>query len=222
MGHCHRCYSEILDSNSLHCKDCAVELETGYECDVCVENSKPKKTGLKFFIEPFFERQVKEMIEGIDVTLKNKNFHLCALALCTYTEVLGGVVTGKLKQQGNSKSNFEAFLPYLGEKYVTLNDEIKKKETSIYKEVRSKLVHEFNPRPSYGMWIQEKPNDEQIGIEFLGDHINFHLKEYCRDFKNAIEEYRQKVETDEDLFEKFMDAGVSIHRSNEDRFLKKS
>ena len=211
----------ILDSNVLHCKDCIVELESEHECDVCIENAKPKKTGLKNFIEPFFERQVKEMIDGIDVTLTNNNFHLCALALCTYTEVLGGVVTGNLKQQRKSKSNFEAFLPYLGKKYVTLNEELKKKKTSIYQEVRNKLVHEFSPRQSYGIWIQAKPNDEQIGVEFLGDHLNFHLKEYYRDFKNAVEEYRQKVETNEDLFSKFMDVGVSIHRSNEDRFLKK-
>ncbi|MCH7561113.1 MAG: ATP-binding protein, partial [Thaumarchaeota archaeon] len=80
----------ILDSNVLHCKDCIVELESEHECDVCIENAKPKKTGLKNFIEPFFERQVKEMIRDI-VAMAN---HRGGLILIGVEEGGDGVASG--------------------------------------------------------------------------------------------------------------------------------
>ena len=133
---------------SLHCLDCKNELLRGGECDICEQAVDTQKIGVMHIIRSFFEREFKQMCAGIETTLKNKNYHLCALALSTYTEVFGGLVTGELKiEQGKSKSNFEAFLPFLGKKYVELNEELMKNGTSIYKEVRSKLVHEFFSTP---------------------------------------------------------------------------
>ena len=142
----------------------------------------------------FFNYQVQMMYAGIEATNKtNKTLHLCALALSTYTEVMGGLVTGKLKEKNQSRKNYESFLPYLGKKYVSLNNLLIEKGISVYEIVRSKLVHEFSPRPSYGILRSEIPNEQVIGIEYLNGHINIRLSEYYRDFKKGVEKYYQEL-----------------------------
>lgn len=187
MNNCHRCYAELnsQSKNSLHCSDCEQELKKGDLCDVC---DRPSFGNIW---DSFFYYQVSMMNDGIEILLeKGKAHHLSALALVTYTEVMGGLVTGKLKKEfGASKSNFEAFLPYLGEKYVKLNEDF-----NIYKDVRSKLVHEFAPRMSHGIWLTTNTLDIRIGIEYKNEHLNFHLREYYRDFKKGIEIYKSKLE----------------------------
>ncbi len=112
---------------------------------------------------------------------------------------MGGLVTGNLKEKGvHSKKNYEAFLPYLGNKYVDLNNELMKQKTSLYEMVRSKLVHEFSPRGSYGIFISES-EQEKIGVE-----VNFYqnqifsliinVREYYRDFKNGVKTYYHDLE----------------------------
>jgi len=160
----------------------------------------------------FFNYQVQMMYAGIEATNKtNKTFHLCTLALSTYTEVMGGLVTGKLKEKNQSRKNYEAFLPYLGEKYVSLNNSLIEKDTSVYEIVRSKLVHEFSPRPSYGIFRSEIPNDQVIGIEYVNGHISIRLSEYYRDFKKGVKKYYQELKNLKDNQEKlvnFLDAVV--------------
>ncbi|TLX83344.1 MAG: hypothetical protein E6K98_04910, partial [Thaumarchaeota archaeon] len=67
-------------------------------------------TKLEIF-DPFFNYQVKWMFAGIEGTLeKDHAAYTCALALSTYTEIMGGLVTGNLKEErGHSKKNYEAF-----------------------------------------------------------------------------------------------------------------
>ncbi len=202
MGECHRCYAKLESqlTDSLHCLDCEQDLKNGNSCDVC---DKPKFRNLW---DPFFYYQVPMMNDGIEILLeKGKAHHLCALALVTYTEVMGGLVTGKLKKEiGASKSNFEAFLPYLGEKYVKLNENF-----DIYKDVRSKLVHEFAPRMSHGIWLTKNALDFRIGIEYKTKHLNFHLREYYRDFKKGVETYKLELENDKQnpkILENFLKA----------------
>jgi len=187
MANCHRCYAELEPqyADSSHCIDCEQELKQGHLCDVC---DRPNFVNIW---DSFFYYQVSMMYDGIEILLeRGKAHHLCALALVTYTEVMGGLVTGELKKEfGASKSNFEAFLPYLGEKYVKLNE-----KHNIHKNVRSKLVHEFAPRQSHGIWFTKKPLDIRIGIEYIGEHLNFHLREYHRDFKKGVEKYKSELE----------------------------
>ena len=118
----------------------------------------------------FFDNQVKWMCSGIEATMNSKeSIYTCALALSTYTEIMGGLVTGNLKQEGKSRSNFEAFLPYLGDKYVELDNLIKTQYRdnlrNLYTAVRSKLVHEFALRGSHFIVISQSPNEDIIGIE---------------------------------------------------------
>ncbi len=63
---------------------------------------------------------------------------LVALGLSVYTEIMGGLVTGNLKDPHWSKRNYKAFLPYLGSYYVNLDNQI-----DLYSRVRCGLVHEY-------------------------------------------------------------------------------
>lgn len=134
-----------------------------------------------------FGRQLESMEKSIEATMKKETVYSCALLLSTYTEILGGLVTGKLKDSNEMRNNYVAFLGYLGSKYVELH-----KKYDLYKNVRSKLVHEFSPRPSYVIWINEKPQDDRNGIEIIDGHLNFHLKEYYRDFQQGVNCYLEK------------------------------
>ena len=190
LTYCHRCYATLKSKKTLtHCSDCERELKEGYSCDVC---DKPEFVNIW---DSFFFYQIPMMFDGIEILLeKGKAHHLCALALVTYTEVMGGLLTGELKKEfGASKSNFEAFLPYLGKKYVKLNESF-----DIYKDVRSKLVHEFSPRKSHLIAITKNTLDSRIGLEYQNEHLNFHLREYFRDFKKGVEQYRKDLKNPKD------------------------
>ena len=154
--------------------------------------------------EPIFERyfgnQLKIMKKGIEVTLTKETSHPCALLLSAYTEVMGGLVTGNLKNNKEMRKNYVAFLEYLGEDYVKLHEKY-----DLYANVRNKLVHEFSPRPSYIIWISEKLSDKP-GLEITDGHLNFHLKEYYRDFKNGIRKYRNEINSTPMLVINFMRA----------------
>ena len=143
----------------------------------------------------FFEHQVKLMYAGIENTMEKKEtLYTCALALSTYTEVMGGLVTGNLRKRNNSNSNYTAFLTYLGKRYVNLNDKLKEQKSSIHEIIRSKLVHEFALRESHVIMNSEKPSEDKIGIEisFFNNQITqigIFVKEYYRDFKNGVKKY---------------------------------
>lgn len=172
------------------------------------------------------------MCAGIEATMSKESSYACALALSTYTEVMGGLVTGNLrKEQGESQNNFEAFLPYLGDRYKELDNLIKtqypKKLKSIFHAVRSKLVHEFALRGSHFIVLSEIPNEDTLGIELQSNyayannvkiqeytHINFHIREYYRDFRKGITKYYnelQNIKENQERYDKFLNATVENH-----------
>jgi hypothetical protein len=148
----------------------------------------------------YFGTQLSWIYAGIESTMKKESSHSCALLLSTYTEVLGGLVTGNLRERGEERKNFEAFLPYLGDYYVELH-----KKIDLYSTVRSKFVHEFSLRPSYVIWVNEKTTDRK-GIESMNNHLNFHIREYYRDFKKGIENYKKDLVNSNELFARFIHA----------------
>jgi hypothetical protein len=182
----------------------------------------------------YFQYQIRYMYAGIESTMTNEAVHLCVLGLSVYTEVLGGLVTGNLRVRRNERKNYESFLPYLGDPYVELDREMKLHRMNLYTVVRSKLVHEFSPRPSWAYWINETIA-EKPGIEYqFGDsirldghydkqainyptleHLSFNIKEYYRDFKAGIAKYYLELKTEmkrgvfeRPLFNNFMKATV--------------
>lgn len=168
-----------------------------------------------YLIDSFFDYQVKWMYAGIEATMaKKESLYTCALALSTYTEIMGGLVTGGLQDFTKPSKNYEAFLPYLGQKYIELDNLIKTQYSdrlrSLYGSVRSKLVHEFSLRESHGIWMYEKAHDDQIGLELIRNkteiaeaiQINFRIPEYYRDFKNGVTKYYNdlKISSDQPPF----------------------
>ncbi|MEE8115169.1 MAG: hypothetical protein V3T23_12560 [Nitrososphaerales archaeon] len=79
------------------------------------------------------------MRSDIDAAIRGNANYLAALGLVSYTEVLGGLVTGKLGVVGQSGVNFRAFLPYLGSQYKQLES----KGIDLYDIVRCGLVHNY-------------------------------------------------------------------------------
>lgn len=167
----------------------------------------------------YFGSQLSWMFAGIEATMtKKESFHTCALALSTYTEIMGGLVTGNLKESGESRKNYEAFLRYLGQKYVDLDNMIKTQYPdrlkNLYSAVRSKLVHEFLLRESHFLVSYENPHDDKIGIELITNktklnetiQINFLIPEYYRDFKKGIENYKKHLVNSNELFARFIHA----------------
>ena len=148
----------------------------------------------------YFGNQLSWMYAGIESTMKKESAHSCALLLSTYTEVLGGLITGNLRERGEERKNFVAFLPYLGDYYVELHEKL-----DLYSTVRSKFVHEFSLRPSYVIWVNEKTTDKK-GIESINDHLNFHILEYYRDFKKGVENYKKDLVNSNELFARFIHA----------------
>jgi len=176
-----------------------------------------KKEQIIQIFDQYFGRQVSYMYAGIENTMVGKeSSHTCALALSTYTEIMGGLVTGRLKETGHTRENYEAFLQYLGQGYVDLDNKIKSEYSErlkdLFSAVRSKLVHEFSLRESHFIVIAKKPRENKIGIELLTDktantiHMNFLITEYYRDFQQGIENYKKALGESDDLFSKFIHA----------------
>jgi len=146
-----------------------------------------------YAIEDFFNRNVqKQMYKGIEVTLKAEAHNTCALALSVYTEILGGFVRGTHDPYQGSK-NFNAFLQYFGDYYQTLSQ-----KNDIYSIIRSGLVHEGEPKGEFMIVISGKL-EKRHGIEFIKlqknrIHVNFSLREYFQEFKDAVQKYRNELE----------------------------
>ncbi len=78
------------------------------------------------------------------------------------------------------RDNYEKFLEYLGAHYIALNEKY-----DLYSNVRSKLVHEFAPRPSYIIWTSGLPKEGKFGIQIIDGNLNINLQEYYRDFQRV-------------------------------------
>jgi hypothetical protein len=166
------------------------------------------------FIETYFDPYRRLIYDGIEATLTRKAIHTCALALSVYTEIMGGFVSGNLREDKQSRNNYDAFLPFLGTSYVEANKQLISRKTYLHKEVRSKLVHEFTPRSLHSFQFND-PISDKAGIEYAayGDppvqevrggvptlmvqpqrHLIFRVREYYRDFQKAVDNYRPKLD----------------------------
>lgn len=96
--------------------------------------NQQSERALRFFDEYVFGF----MRSDIDAAIRGKANFLAALGLVSYTEVLGGLVTGNLGKRSQCGANFRAFLPYLGTDYKALET----RGIDIYDTVRCGLVHQ--------------------------------------------------------------------------------
>lgn len=158
-------------------------------------------------ITKFFDEYIRGFMEN-DVTNATDraaaNF-LVALGLSVYTEVMGGLVTGQLKNPKMSGANYKEFLKYMGSYYVNLD-----KQINLYKRVRCGLAHEYfikGPHIVARELVQDGSLDDVPGIlvssktaklaiqteegptELPEDTVAFGIRNYFRDFEQAVEKY---------------------------------
>jgi len=143
-------------------------------------------------VKEYFERFVRgEMYHSIDALLKRETRISCALLLATYTEIMGGLMTGDLlKEFGYSKSNFDHFINLMGHEYQEVNEKV-----NLHKRLRSGLVHEFAPKKQFIVWLSEKAVDGKPGVAYYdgSDILNVNLNEYYRDWKKVVEDYYHEL-----------------------------
>jgi len=138
------------------------------------------------------------MFNDINAAINGKANFLAALGLMEYTEILGGFVTGKLREKkpGTQQNNFKAFLPYLGQFYINLN-----KEIDLYHRVRCGLAHEYFIKGPATIWMSsDSPLSGGILYEKDKDWVHFVVTKYFDDFKSAVEIYHGQL-----VYEKKMD-----------------
>ncbi len=161
----------------------------------------------------FFDQYVRGFMAHDIESANNQgaNF-LVALGLSIYTEVMGGLVTGALKQRGRSKSNYEAFLPFLGQYYVNLD-----KKVGLYDRVRCGLAHGYfikGPNNSIVRTLVDRNgspdnvpgilySDPSAPLTALIDSaqpvnvpagtIIFGTRNYFRDFMGGVEQYHDQL-----------------------------
>ena len=142
------------------------------------------------------------MLSDLKVAIEQGLNFLAALSLMSYTEILGGYVTGKLKTRGNSGRNFKAFLPYLGDYYVDLDDRI-----GIYERVRCGLTHEYFIKGNASV-VTKSNFSRGIFYNEDDDKIYFIAQNYYKDLKKAIEKYHNEIinEENQELIRKFYEA----------------
>ena len=158
-------------------------------------------TDIEQRIRLFFEIIVFGWMQN-DVTaaLQERAYLLAALGFVSYTETLGGLVTGKLGVRHESAKNFRAFLPYLERDYAALRAQ----GVDLYDWARCGLVHEYFPKR--GAAVVDIP--ERAPGTFSGGGRNvFNVPVYKEDFfLGARRYYRDLLEGKADLLVKFEEA----------------
>ena len=148
-----------------------------------VEMSPQMKRVLRFFDEYVFGF----MRSDIDAAIRGNANYLCALGLVSYTETLGGLVTGNLALRKYSGANFRAFLPYLGAEYQAF----KARGIDIYDVVRCGLVHEYFIKGGPPVWTRARGSCGIISSP--GGPTHFIVEDYRDHFFAGATQYRNDL-----------------------------
>lgn len=132
----------------------------------------------------------KALAEGL-------NF-LVAIGLMVATEFLGGLVTGELGLQGQSRERFESGFTYLGGEYEDMLTNQKRGVLDIYENVRCGLVHQYLPPNVMGVLAQETFGP---GIAPVSDQLLIFVADYVRDLKVAVQKLLSELETNDELLQ---------------------
>ena len=157
----------------------------------------------------------------IDRCIRARANYVVALALLSYTEYLGGLISGNLgsKHKGIPSSNFKKALKYFPNEYDSIDLALKieypdksgkiQKDNGIYGVFRCGLVHEYfvkglatiNNNPDghavgvrIGIEIKAIPPEDPL-YKVSQKRLLFRTNEYFRDFKLAAEKIYQELVT---------------------------
>lgn len=126
------------------------------------------------------------MRSDINAAIRGNANYLAALGLVTYTEILGGLRTGRLGIKGTSQQNFNAFIPYLGNDYLHL----KSQGFDIYEFVRCGLIHNYFIKGDSTIWM------DATGPGIIGSSKGrtfFLVKEYANDLFKGAADFRDQI-----------------------------
>jgi hypothetical protein len=152
------------------------------------------------------------IFNDIENCIKCRANYVVALALLSYTEYLGGLISGNLGLN-KSKQSFEKALQFFPKKYKELDSSLTVQYTDekgvlriehgIYTLLRCGMVHEYFPKGMVTIYNdpsgQERKHigilkkeyqtkfHESLAMEpYSNKVIEFHTNEYFRDFKAAV------------------------------------
>jgi hypothetical protein len=125
--------------------------------------------------------------------------YLAALGLLSYTEILGGFISGNGARTGHAARNFKAALQRFPSEYglvdkaLVVIDADGKQQTGIYSIVRCGLVHEYGVKAPSIVYASSdgvaKP--DRYGVAVVTENgrrvIEINCHEYARDFQVAVD-----------------------------------
>lgn len=171
-------------------------------------------------IRDYFEQFIFGFIyHDIEQCIKNGANYVVALALLSYTEYFGGLVSGNLGLKPKSKQNFNEALSYFPKEYQKIDSSVEvnylnengkeSKEKGIYSLFRCGLVHEYFVKGFATIYNNpEGLAQNHIGIvkaeykiELRGSSsekvvnkvFEFYTNEYFRDFRYAVQKVFELV-----------------------------
>lgn len=140
---------------------------------------------------------------------------LTALGLVTYTEFIGGLMSGNGGKRGFAESNFYKAYNQLGDAYTEFDESIMKKfryhhgkARNFYDIVRCGLTHEFFVKKNF---VIARHHPRGVGAPGVGWHekkIVLCLSNYFEDFIKMCVRYRVELSESRELqinFSKFFD-----------------
>jgi hypothetical protein len=149
----------------------------------------------------------------------NANY-LAALGLSTYTEHLAGLYAGELRSMANGAkiSMAQRYMKFLQDffpvEYCNIDNQLKS-ERGLYGVIRSGLTHEyFIKKKSQIVMEVSQPLKCGIIYDLTGSpQLVFVVKRYFEDFKNALDLYSKKLDSDPSVLKDFGQALSSVNSS---------
>jgi hypothetical protein len=162
-------------------------------------------------LREFINNDIPAAING------NANY-LAALGLSAYTEHVGGLYCGDLRN-GRSRRNYICFIDkFFPADYMGVNTDLEKLG-GLYGVIRSGLAHEYFIKTVSKIEI-DNPAGQSLtcGITYnknSNPQIVFYVKQYFEDFNNAFEKYYDQLKNDTSgsLLKNFENALGSISSS---------
>jgi hypothetical protein len=127
------------------------------------------------------------MRSDINAGIAGNANYLTALGLVSYTEVLGGLRTGKLGVRNQSSKNFNAFLAYMGPWYADL----KAREVDLYDVVRCGLVHNYFIKGESTIWMYARADCGIVSSP--GGPTFFNVQVYANDLFDGAKLFRDEI-----------------------------
>lgn len=135
----------------------------------------------------------------IERSIRAKTNFLTALGLMTYTEFIGGLISGNGGKSGNARLNFYEAYNRLGQEYVRFDQEIrsrfrnrKRKPRDFYDIVRCGLVHEYFVKKNFVI-ARRRRSHSAPGVCWEGRKIVIANRNYFHAFRRMCEQYREEL-----------------------------